>query len=90
MKNGLQFFTRGGVGENNFGEFTALEFSVRGNQMFPKGVRNFRERGLDGLDEFVRESIGVHDARAKLQQKTGGGGFSHPHAAGQTAEFHFN
>ena len=39
--------------------------------------------------ELARKVIGVHDPRAVRQKQTGGGRFSHPHAAGQTANFHW-
>jgi len=90
VKDGFELLAGGGVRKNAASQFRAAQRTISREDAGTKGFFNFGQGGLTGLDEVARQVVGVHDARAGLQQKTGGGGFSHPHAAGQTAEFHWN
>jgi hypothetical protein len=89
VKDCLQLFSGGGIGKNNSGKFVAAQLAVRRDKIFSELTLNLRQRGFAGLDELAREFVAVQNLRAAGAKKTGGGGFAHPHATGQTANFHW-
>ena len=88
MKNSLEFIPGGRFGENELGEFLAFQPAIAGNQTGAKFFLDFRQCKLPGLNQLMSEFIRIHNSSTELQKETGGGGFAHPHAAGQTAKFH--
>ncbi len=88
VEDGFEALTGGGIGKDEFGELIPFEFALGGDEFRAEFPLDFLQGGLAGLDEFPGKDIGTYDFGAGLQKKTGGGGFSHANAAGQTAEFH--
>ncbi len=88
VQDGFEPLAGGGAGKNNLCQHIATEAAVRREDFGPEAVTNFGQSGLAGLDELAGNFIGIHDAHTQPRKETGGRGFAHPDAAGQTAEFH--
>ena len=88
MENALEFFPGDGIGENDAGEFSAAQPAVGGDDRLAEMILDFRQCEFAGLDELVREVVGIHHLGAVDAEESGGGGFAHAHAAGQSPDFH--
>ncbi len=88
MQNSFKFFPGGRISKNTAAEFGAVQFTGGSENAGPEFLPDFGQGGLAGLDQLARQFIRINDAHAPRQKETGGGGFAHPHAAGQTAKFH--
>jgi len=89
VEDGFQFLAGGGICENKTGQGAAIQGASGSHDFGAELGLNFGQGGLAGQDELMGDFVGIDDARAEGQKKTGGGGFTHSHAAGQTDQFHF-
>jgi len=88
VKDGFEFFARRGIREKRRAPVHRGGAGRRGPQSFPRSGLDFVQRGLAGLNELARQFVGVHHLRAAAAEEFGSSGFSHAHAAGQTADLH--
>ena len=89
MEYGFKLFAIRGIQENDACQFIAAEPAIGGNDRpFPNAALDFLQRGLAGFNELPRQFVRVHDFRTTLSKESGGDGFPHANAAGQSEEFH--
>jgi hypothetical protein len=88
VKDVFQLLAGGGIGENDLSQWLTAQAAVAGNNVAAKNRLDFPQGRLAGFDEPARQLVGVHDLRAVLAEKSGGSGFAHPNAAGQSQKLH--
>jgi hypothetical protein len=82
VKNGVEASELAEVGENDGSELCAIDASVAVSDGRAEFAKDFVVSGLAGLDEFVREGIGVENCEAHFAQHGGDRGFAAGNAAG--------
>jgi len=88
MQNGFQPPAGRVAGKDQLRQQVAAKAAIGRNDGGPKAIPNFSQGGLAGLNQLAGDFVGVHDWHPVLNKESGGGGFAHPDAAGQTAKFH--
>ena len=88
VKDGLELAAGDRVGKNQAGQGLAVQDAAGGQHTRAKDILDFGEGGLAALNEPAGDFIRVHNPRAETGKAGGHGGFTHPHTAGQTAQFH--
>jgi hypothetical protein len=88
VNDGVEAVEPSAVVENDSGKFAAVNAAVRGEYGLAKFLEDFRECRLAGLDEFVREGVGVEDGEAHFAQHSGYGAFAAGDAAGESESEH--
>jgi hypothetical protein len=88
VEDGFEPVAGGGVGKHKAGEFVTAEPAIRPNNLRAKGVLDFREGGLAGLNDFASEEVGIHDIHAAVAEQAVAGGFAHADAAGEAQDSH--
>ena len=89
MENGFQIGTGGRIGEDQPGQFLAVQASVRQEHSGAELLPNFRQGGLPRLDSLAGEDVGVNDRHTQLHEQLAGGGFAHADAPGDTENDHW-
>lgn len=71
-----------GVGKDAAGQFVALQAAVRTDDFPAKGLFDFSQSRLAGLNYLPGQIVGVHHRHCPRAQQVGGGGLAHPDATG--------
>ena len=86
MENGVQASEFVGIGEGDGGEFAAVDAAGGVGEIGPEFAEDFVVSRLAGLDQTVRDGIGVEDREAEFAKYGGNGALAAGDATGY-AEF---
>lgn len=82
MKDSVEVREFCGIGEDDGGEFVAVDASGRVGKISAEGLQDLVVSGLAGFHEFVGYGIGVKNGEAKFAQNCGDSTFAAGDAAG--------
>ena len=88
MDDGVEAVEFGAIAEDDGAEFRAVHAAAGGEHRFAEFLDDFVVGGLAGLDQFVREGVGVENGKAHFAQHGGDGAFAAGDSTGEAETEH--
>ena len=84
VQDGVEFFELGAIGENETGQFAAMDAAAIWRQRGAKFLENFLVGGLARFHKLVTHGVGIENREAQFAQHRGYGAFAGGDSAGES------